>query len=149
MIRILTHVLAQSHSKLPIADKIWYCSVVSITFHLTYAYQVIKLKNEGVTALFHQLIFLQFLHIAETGQIRQLHDPHVPFKHRFIASSSKCTIKDLLWLLAKVLTIVNQFRHMTFQLRTHQSHTICLSLELLHLYTTHSRGEMEVTDIPT
>ena len=24
-----------------------------------------------------------------------------------------------------------------------------LSLELLHLYTTHSRGEMEVTDIPT
>ena len=32
---------------------------------------------------------------------------------------------------------------------THQSHTICFSLELLHFYTTHSRGEMEVTDIPT
>ena len=32
---------------------------------------------------------------------------------------------------------------------THQSNTICLSLELLHLYTTHSRGEMEVTDILT
>ena len=43
----------------------------------------------------------------------------------------------------------HQFRHMTFPLCTHQSHTICLSLELLHLYATHSRGEMEVTDIPT
>ena len=43
----------------------------------------------------------------------------------------------------------HQFRHMTFPLCTHQSHTICLSLELLHLYTTHSRGKMEVTDIPT
>ena len=43
----------------------------------------------------------------------------------------------------------HQFRHMTFPPCTHQSHTICLSLELLHLYTTHSRGEMEVTDIPT
>ena len=43
----------------------------------------------------------------------------------------------------------DQFRHMTFPPCTHQSHTICLSLELLHLYTTHSRGEMDVTDIPT
>ena len=43
----------------------------------------------------------------------------------------------------------HQFRHMTFPPCTHQSHTICLSLELLHVYTTHSRGEMEVTDIPT
>ena len=43
----------------------------------------------------------------------------------------------------------HQFRHMIFPLCTHQSHTICLSLELLYLYTTHSRGEMEVTDIPT
>ena len=42
-----------------------------------------------------------------------------------------------------------QFRHMTFPLCTNELHTICLSLELLHLYTTHSRGEMEVTDIPT
>ena len=42
-----------------------------------------------------------------------------------------------------------QFRHMTFPPCIHQSHTICLSFELLHLYTTHSRGEMEVTDIPT
>ena len=87
----------------------------------------------------------------------------VPFKHRFIAGSSKCTTKDLSCLLTKVLTPQacchpwtnwmsvqqNQFRHMTFLPCTHQSHTICLSLELLHLYTTHSRGEMEVTDIPT
>ena len=35
----------------------------------------------------------------------------------------------------------HQSRHMTFQLYTHQSHTVCLSLELLHLYTTQSRGE--------
>ena len=41
----------------------------------------------------------------------------------------------------------HQFRHMNFPLCTHQSHAICLSLELLHLYITHSRGEMEVTDI--
>ena len=43
----------------------------------------------------------------------------------------------------------HQFRHMTFPPCTHQFHTICLSLESLHLYTAHSRGEMEVTDIPT
>ena len=110
----------------------------------------------------------------------------VPFKHRFIASSSKCTTKDLSCLLTTVkdglirynntktshngvnsMWIVktpqacchpwtnwmsvqqHQFRHMTFPPCTHQSHTICLSLELLHLYTTHSRGEMEVTDTPT
>ena len=30
----------------------------------------------------------------------------------------------------------HQFRHMTFPPCTHQSHTICLSLELLHLYKT-------------
>ena len=42
-----------------------------------------------------------------------------------------------------------QFRHMTFPPCKHQSHTICLSLELLHLHTTHSREEMEITDIPT
>ena len=30
-----------------------------------------------------------------------------------------------------------------------QVNTICLSLELMHLYTAYSRGEMEVTDIPT
>ena len=105
----------------------------------------------------------------------------IPFKHHFIAGSSKCTTKDLSCLLSKVLTTVKDLpirycntktshngvnsllssldqldvrtatsvRHMTFPLCTHQSHTICLSLELLHLYTTHSRGEMEVTDIPT
>ena len=113
----------------------------------------------------------------------------VPFKHRIIAGSSKCTTKDLSCLLTKVLTTVkdglirynntktsrngvnsrllktpqacchpwtkwmsvqqHQFKHMTFPPCTHQSHTICLSLELLHLYTTHSRGEIEVTDIPT
>ena len=43
----------------------------------------------------------------------------------------------------------HQFSHMTFPPCTHHSHSICLSLELLHLYTIHSRGEMEVTDIPT
>ena len=43
----------------------------------------------------------------------------------------------------------HQFRHMTFPPCTHQSHRISLSLELLHLYTTYSRGDMEVTDIPT
>ena len=42
----------------------------------------------------------------------------------------------------------HQFRNTTFPHCTHQFHTICLSLKLLHLYTTHSRGEMEVTDIP-
>ena len=34
----------------------------------------------------------------------KLHNVH--FKHRFIAGSSKCTTKDLLCLLTKVLTIV-------------------------------------------
>ena len=86
----------------------------------------------------------------------------VPFKHCFIAGSSKCTTKDLSCLLTKVLSTVkdtvtlkpaatestayrllktpqacchlwtnwiyvqqHQFRHMTFHLCTHQSHTIC------------------------
>ena len=31
----------------------------------------------------------------------------VPFKHRFIAGSSKCTTKDLSCLLTKVLTTVS------------------------------------------
>ena len=114
----------------------------------------------------------------------------VPFKHRFIAGSSKCTTKDLSYLFTKVLTTVKDglirynntktsrngvnsmwivknstsllssldqldvrtatsVQHTTFPPCTHQSNRICLSLELLHLYTTHSRGEMEVTDIPT
>ena len=114
----------------------------------------------------------------------------VPFKHRFIAGSSKCTTKDLSCLLTKVLTTVKDglirynntktsrngvnsmwiVRNSTnllssldqLDVRTATSvqtydfstlytsiHTICLSLGLLHLYTTHSRGEMEVTDIPT
>ena len=115
----------------------------------------------------------------------------VPFKHRFIAGSSKCTTKDFSYLLTKVLTTVkdglirynntktsrNEVNrmlivknstsllssldqldvrtatsgqtYMTFLLCIHQSHTICLSLELLDFYTTHSRGEMEVTDVPT
>ena len=100
---------------------------------------------------------------------------NIPFKHRFIAGSSKCTTKDLSCLLTKVLTILkdgliacgllktpqacchpwtnwmfvqqHQFRHMSFPPCTHQSHTICLSLELQHLYTTHSRGEIEVTTL--
>ena len=114
----------------------------------------------------------------------------VPFKHHFIAGSSKCTTKDLSCLLTKALTTVkdglirynntkptamgstacgllktpqacchpwtnwmsvqqHQFRQMTFPFCTHQPHTICLNLKLLPLYTTHSRGEMEVTDIYT
>ena len=92
--------------------------------------------------------------------------PKVPFKHRFIAGSNKCTTKDLSCLLTKVLTTIkdrlirycntktshngvnrcrllktpqacchpwtkwmstqqHQFRQMTFQLCTHQSHTVC------------------------
>ena len=35
--------------------------------HLTCGFQVIKLPNERVIALFHHF-FLQFLHIAEIGQ---------------------------------------------------------------------------------
>ena len=114
----------------------------------------------------------------------------VPFKHCFIAGSSKCTTKDLSCLLTKVLTTVKDrlikynnnktscngvnsmwivknstsllssldqldvrtatsVQTLTLPLCTHQPHTICLTLELLHLYKTHSRGEMEVTDIPT
>ena len=115
----------------------------------------------------------------------------VPFKHCFIAGSSKCTTKDLSCLLTKVLTTVKDglirysntktsrngvnsmwiVKNSTsllssldqLDVRTATSvqtydfstlytsipHTICLSLELLHLYTTHSRGEMDVTDIPT
>ena len=42
----------------------------------------------------------------------------------------------------------HQFRDMTFPFCIHQSHVICLSRELLHLHTTHSRGKMEATDIP-
>ena len=51
-IRILTHFLAINHSKLPISEKKLYCSVVSITLHITCAFQVIKLPNERVIALF-------------------------------------------------------------------------------------------------
>ena len=61
-IRILAHFLAKNHSKLPIADKnliLWCC----FTLHLTCAFQVIKLPNERVIALFHHF-FLQFLHIS-------------------------------------------------------------------------------------
>ena len=119
--------------------------------------------------------------------ITKLHK--VPFKHRFIAGCSQCTIKDLSCLLTKVLTTVKDglircnntktscngvnsmwivkncrsllssldqldvctatsVQRYDFSTCTHQSHTICL-IELLHLYTTHSRREMEVTGIPT
>ena len=112
----------------------------------------------------------------------------VPFKHRFIAGSSKCTTKDLSCLLTKVLTTVkdglirycntktssngvnsmwivkklqlsslNQLDvHTARSVQTYEFSTLytsiphnLLSPELLHLYTTHSRGEIEVTDIPT
>ena len=97
-----------------------------------------------------------------------------PFKHRFIAGSSKCTTKYLSCLLTKVLTTVKDglirynntktsrngvnsmwivknstsllssldqldvrtaksVQTYDFSPCTHQSHTICLSLELLHL----------------
>ena len=38
-----------------------------MTLHLTRAFEVIKLTNERVIALFHHF-FLQFLHIIEIGQ---------------------------------------------------------------------------------
>ena len=38
-----------------------------MTLHLACAFEVIKLSNERVIALFHQF-FLQFLHIVEVGQ---------------------------------------------------------------------------------
>ena len=41
--------------------------VASMTLHLTCAFQVIKLPNERVIALFHHF-FLQFLHITEICQ---------------------------------------------------------------------------------
>ena len=38
-----------------------------MTLHLTCAFQVIRLPNKRVVALFHHF-FLQFLHITEIGQ---------------------------------------------------------------------------------
>ena len=114
----------------------------------------------------------------------------VPFKHRFIAGSSKCTTKDLSCLLTKVLTtgkaglirynntktsrngvnsmwivknstsllssldqlavrtatLVQTYDFSTFS--TSIPHNL-LKSRITALYTTHSRGEMEVTDIPT
>ena len=35
-----------------------------------------------------------------------------------------------------------------FPFCTHQSHTICLSIDLMHFYTTYSKAEMEITCIP-
>ena len=65
----------------------------------------------------------------------------------WIVKNSTSLLSSLDQLDVHTATSVQTF--MTFPPCTHQSHTICLSLELLHLYTTHSRGEMEVTDIPT
>ena len=62
----------------------------------------------------------------------------------WIVKNSTSLLSSLYQLDAHTATSVQ-----TFPPCTHQSHTICLSLELLHLYTAHSRGEMEVTDIPT
>ena len=45
-----------------------------MTLHLICAFQVIKLPNERVVALFHYF-FLKFLHIAEIIQTPQLQDP--------------------------------------------------------------------------
>ena len=39
-----------------------------MTLHLTCAFQVIKLPNERVIALYYHHFFLQFLHIVEIGQ---------------------------------------------------------------------------------
>ena len=45
-----------------------------MTLHLTCAFQVIKLPNERVVALFI-IFFLQFLRIAEIDQTPQIQDP--------------------------------------------------------------------------
>ena len=114
----------------------------------------------------------------------------VPFKHCFIAGSSKCTTKDLSCLLTKVLNTIkdgiirynntktshNGVNSMWIaktstsllssldqldvrtatSVQTYDFSTLYTSIphnllksRILHLYTTHSRGEMEVTDIPT
>ena len=100
---------------------------------------------------------------------------NVPFKHRFIPGSSKCTTKDLSCLLTKVLTIIIDriIRHCNiktshngvssmgivknstsllsslYQLDVRTATSVQTYDFQLHLYTAHSRGEMEVTDIPT
>ena len=114
----------------------------------------------------------------------------VPFKYRFIASSSKCITRDLSCLLTKVLTtakdgLIRYYNAKTSCNRVNSMWIVKNSTSLLSsldqldvrtatsvqtydfltlytsvphnllksritdLYTTHSRGEMEVTDIPT
>ena len=114
----------------------------------------------------------------------------VPFKHHFIAGSSKCTTKDLSCLLTKVLTTVKDGLirynntttscngvnsmwivknstsllssldqldvHTATSVQTYDFSTLYTSIphnllksRITALYTTYSRGEMEVTDIPT
>ena len=79
---------------------------------------------------------------------------------RYNNTKTSCNGVNSMWIVKNSTSLLSsldqldvvqqhQFRHITFPPCTHQSHTICLSLKLLHLYTTHSRGEMEVTDIPT
>ena len=67
----------------------------------------------------------------------------------WIVKNSTSLLSSLNQLDVCTATSVQTYDFSTFQLCTHQSHTICLSLELLHLYTTDPRGEMEVTDMPT
>ena len=64
----------------------------------------------------------------------------------WIVKNSTSLLSSLDQLDVRTATSVQTY---DFSPCTYQSHTICLSLKLLHLYTTHSRGEMEVTDIPT
>ena len=56
-IRILTNFWPKTIVNFQKQTKIRYCSVVSIILHLTCAFQVIKLENEGVIALFHQFSY--------------------------------------------------------------------------------------------
>ena len=66
-IRILTHFWPKAIGNYQKKAKISYSRVAFMTLYLTCAFEVIKLPNERVIALFHYF-FLQFLHIVEIGQ---------------------------------------------------------------------------------
>ena len=101
-------------------------------------------------------LMAQFDHFLTTKVLTTVKDGLIRYNNTKTSSNgvnSMWSVKNSTSLLSSLdhwMSIQqHQFRHMTFPPCTHQSHTICFSLELLHLYTTHSRGEMEVTDIPT
>ena len=92
-IRILIHFLVKNQSKLPIADK---NLILSITLHLTCAFQVIELRNERVLALFHQ--FCYNFHISlKSGQTPQLHDLLSRAFHKYWQLLI-CILIDLGWV---------------------------------------------------